>query len=667
MKIKKINFDFSVALVLPVFLSAVYANEKPASELSVEELLNVEVTTVSKKAQSLNDAAAAVFVITQDDIRRIGARSIPEALRLAPGVDVARINSHQWAVSIRGFNNRMSNKLLVLIDGRNLYTRAFSGTYWEQADVMMEDINRIEVIRGPGATLWGANAVNGVINIITKQADKTQGGLLAAGGGTEQTGFGALRYGGKINQSTAARAYIKGDVRDENSFKNDQDAGDSWQKMQTGFRLDSDYTSRDSVTVQGDAFYNWMRDNTMLPIIKNTRPQTLSLLDKSDSFGGNVLFRQKHIFSPTSSYQFQAYYDFYQIQDIQRQENRHAIDLDFQHRFSVLDRHDIVWGAHYRYRHDQFNFYPAFSHIRPDRRNDQLVSGFVQDEITLIENKLWLTLGSKFEHNDYSGFEFQPSVRALWAFHPKHRLWAAISRAVRTPSRAEHDLSLTAGITNAGGLPLVVRIEGNRGFGAEHVLSYEIGYRTTAIKHFSLDLTAFYNDYTRLRSARPLAPDLSNAPNYIVQPLVFVNEHRVHSYGLELATVWQPFSWWRWDAHYSWLKMEYSSREAMEEIGQSPQHRFFVRSALSPREDVDLDIIYRYVDRNIAIGVWRPVTIKDYMSLDIRTAWRIHKDLELSVVGQNLLQSHHQEYVNPAFIKPVEIDRGVYGKFTWRF
>ncbi len=665
MRRKKINYDLSLVMILPAFLGTVCANEKLASELSVEELLNVEVTTVSKKAQSLNDAAAAVFVISQDDIRRIGARSIPEALRLAPGVDVARINSHQWAVSIRGFNNRMSNKLLVLIDGRNLYTRAFSGTYWEQVDMVMEDIERIEVIRGPGATLWGANAVNGVINIITKQVDKTQGGLLTAGGGTEQIGFGGLRYGGKLNHFTAARAYIKGDVRDESSLKTGQDAGDNWQKIQTGFRLDSDYTPQDSITVQGDAFYNWMRDNMTLPIIKNTRPQILALQDQANSFGGNVLFRQKHIFSPTSSYQFQAYYDFYQIKNIQRLENRHTIDFDFQHRFSVLDWHDIVWGAHYRFRHDQFNFYPGFAQIRPDQRNDQLVSGFVQDEITLIENELWLTLGSKFEHNDYSGFEVQPSARALWAFHYKHRLWAAISRAVRTPSRAEHDLSLTAGSVYVRGQPLVIRIEGNRDFGSEHVLSYEIGYRTTAIKHFSFDLTAFYNDYTRLRSARPLV-HLSNTQNYI-QPLIFVNEHSVQSYGLELATVWQPFPWWRWDAHYSWLKMDYSSQEAKEEIGQSPQHRFFVRSALSLHENVDLDIMYRYVDRSIAIGVWRPVTIKDYMSLDIRAAWRIQKDFELSVTGQNLLQSHHQEYINPAFIQPVEIDRGVYGKFTWRF
>ncbi len=635
--------------------------EKLPADLSVEELLNVEVTSVSRKAQSLNNSAAAVFVITQDDIRRIGARSIPEALRLAPGVDVAKISSNKWAVSIRGFNNRLANKLLILIDGRNLYTRAFSGTYWGQQDVMLEDVEHIEVIRGPGATLWGANAVNGVINIITKKSQKNQKGLLAAGGGKQELGFGALRYGFKLDPQTTGRVYVKGNARNENSLANGKDAGDNSEKVQTGFRIDSQYSDQDSYSIQGDAYYNWAKIQQRVPVV-NTTANTLNVNDQEENFGGNLLIKHKHVFSTTSNYQIQAYYDFYQIKDIERTENRHAIDVDFQHRFSLWDWHDFVWGARYRYRRDDFKVLQGFATIQPDNRNDQLVSGFVQDEMTLINNELWLTFGSKFEHNDYSGFEYQPSIRALWAFHPRHRLWAAVSRAVRTPSRAEQDLKLNAAVIESAPLKTVISINGNKDFNAEKVISYEIGYRTTAISNVPVDLTAFYNHYWDLRSARALTPVITT---YAEQPLIFVNEHKVNSYGIELATVWQMLSWWRWDLQYSFLKMDFSSQEAMEEIGRSPEHRFLLRSALSPREDVDL--IYRYVDKAVAIGVLSPSKIAAYMTLDMRLAWRPEKNLELSLTGQNLLESRHQEYSNPAFVAPIEIDRGVYGKVIWRF
>jgi iron complex outermembrane receptor protein len=660
---KRIFVNFLVAMAM-VSLT-VQGEDKTPSELTVEELLNVEVTSVSKKAQALNDSAAAVFVITQEDIKRIGARSIPEALRLAPGVNVAKISANKWAVSIRGFNNRLANKLLVLVDGRNLYTRAFSGTYWGQQDVMLEDVERIEVIRGPGATLWGANAVNGVINIITKNTKETQGGLVAAGGGSEELGFGALRYGFQLDPHTTGRFYVKGNIRDENSLANGQDAGDNSEQVQTGFRVDSQFSSQDSYSIQGDAYYNWAKNTQEIPLVNETASLFIKK-DQEESFGGNLLFKQKHVFSPTSNYQIQAYYDFYQLKDVQRTENRHAVDLDFQHRFSFWDRNDVVWGIRYRYRRDSFKLFKGLASIQPESRNDQLISGFIQDEITLIDNKLWLTLGSKFEHNDYSGFEYQPSIRALWVPFPRHRLWAAVSRAVRTPSRAEKDVKFNAAIINS--IPkTVISVAGNNDFHSERVLSYEIGYRTTIIPNVSIDLTAFYNHYWDLRSAIALPLDFSHFPNYVEQPLTFVNEHKVNSYGIELATVWQMLPGWRWDFQYSFLKMDFSSQEALEEIGRSPEHRFLLRSAMSPHENIDVDLIYRYVDTAIAIGAVNPNRIASYMTLDIRLAWRPENNLEFSVTGQNLLESRHHEYSNPAFIKPMEIDRGVYGKVIWQF
>ncbi len=642
--------------------SSGYCDSDDLLDLSVEDLLNVEVTSVSKKAHSLNDSAAAVSVITQEDIRRIGARSVPEALRLVPGVDVAKIDASRWAVSIRGFNNRMSNKLLVLVDGRNVYTRAFSGVYWEQQNLMLEDIERIEVIRGSGATLWGANAVNGVINIITRHSSKTQGGLLVGGGGTEEKGFGAFRYGGQLNDNTTARAYIKGDVRDQNHLTSGGKGNDGWEGVRTGFRLDSEQSVYDSVTIQGDAFYNWEDKQTVLPSVNP--PYQLEFDERIDSFGGNALFRYKHIFSPTSDYSLQVYYDFYQVNDVQRLENRHAIDVDFQHRFSLLEWNDVVWGARYRYSHDNFEFRPGFASMTPQSRNDQLVSAFVQDEITIVENHLWLTLGSKFQHNDYSGFEVQPSARLMWAPHPQHRLWAAISRAVRTPSRAVSNLRMLTYV--APTTPAVaVYINGNPGFKPEQLISYELGYRTTMIDNVSLDMTVFYNDYKNLRSADPGQAFFNGS--YVEQPLIFGNQHSAKTYGLEVAAVWQMLYWWRWDVNYSLLKMDFNSRDAMEEHGQSPQQRVFVRSVISPTESIDMDIMYRYVDKNIAVGVINPVTVSNYMTLDVRLAWRPESQLELSLTGQNLLAAQHREYVNAAFEPAINIDRGIYGKFSWNF
>jgi iron complex outermembrane receptor protein len=443
-------------------LSSAYSDQGELMGLSVEDLLNVEVISVAKKAKSLNDSPAAIFVISQDDIRRIGATSIPEALRLAPGLDVARIDSNKWAVSARGFNGRFANKLLVLIDGRSVYTRAFAGVYWENQDVMLEDVERIEVIRGPGATLWGANAVYGVINIITKHSADTQGGLLVAGVGTEEQGFGAFRYGGKLSSDTTARAYIKGFNRDENTHKLGGDAGDDWNKVQGGFRMDSQLTTNDTLTLQGDVYHSSINQYTTFAQV--TAPYRNSFNEKIDAFGGNLLMRQHHTFSSTSDYSLQVFYDFYERDEVAVLESRHTLDVDFQHRFALLNWNDVVWGIAYRYSHDDV-YSKEFLVTNTPSRNDQLVSAFVQDEITLVDNYLWLTVGSKFEHNDYSGFEVQPTARLMWAPHQQHRLWAAVSRAVRTPSRVEQDTAFLQSVIPAQPpfIPAVaVSLEGNK-------------------------------------------------------------------------------------------------------------------------------------------------------------------------------------------------------------
>ena len=664
MKIVKFQLTKQLLVSLTVFLSisTAYSAHDELLDLSVEDLLNVKVISVAKKAKSLNDSPAAIFVISQDDIKRIGVTSIPEALRLAPGIDVARIDANKWAVSARGFNGRFANKLLVLIDGRNAYTRTFAGVYWENQDVMLEDVERIEVIRGPGATLWGANAVNGVINIITKHSADTQGGLLVAGAGNQEQGFGAFRYGAELSDNTTARAYVKGFQRNENSLASGEGAGDGWGKVQSGFRMDSLATVSDAITFQGDMYYNNVSQHTTTP--QTTAPYLSNFNEQIKSFGGNLLGRHQHTFSATSDYSLQVYYDFYQRDESALKETRHTLDIDFQHRFSLLDWNDIVWGLGYRYNHDNF---PATSlvSLSPVSRNDQLFSAFIQDELTLIDNALWLTLGAKFEHNDYSGFEVQPTARLMWAPHYHHRLWAAVSRSVRTPSRAEQDITLLQTVVKPELAPAVeVIFEGNKDYTSEVVLSYEAGYRTTLIDNVSIDFTAFYNDYSNLRSID--RGSLSFNGSNLVQPLNIANNNQVQTYGFEIATVWQMLNWWRWDANYSLLKVNFIGK-SVKQVGVSPQQQFSLRSAVSPLPNVDIDFFFRYIDSSSTIGRLDAV-IDDYVSMDIRLAWRPVNDLELSLVGQNLLSAHHLEHQEEtAYTTPTEINRGVYGKLAWHF
>ncbi|BCG64003.1 MAG: iron complex outermembrane recepter protein [Methyloprofundus sp.] len=662
-KISKISI---YALLCFFYIASAYSAQDELLDLSVEDLLNIEVISVAKKAKSLNDTPAAIFVISQDDINRIGATSIPEALRLAPGINVARIDANKWAVSARGFNSRFSNKLLVLIDGRNTYTHTFAGTYWENQDVMLEDVERIEVTRGSGATLWGSNAVNGVINIITKHSADTQGGLLIAGAGSEERGFGALRYGGKLNTKTTARAYVKGFNRDENTTELGNGAEDNWGKVQSGFRIDSQVTQSDAVTFQGDAYYSNINQSTVYPQLE--APYSIIINDPIKSYGGNLLVRQQHTFSSTSEYSLQVFYDFYFRDEPFLNQSQHTLDIDFQHRFTWLGWNDIVWGMGYRYDHNSLENNNIVS-ITPPVRNDQLFNAFLQDEMTLVDNQLWLTIGSKIEHNDYTGFEAQPTIRLMWAPHHKHRVWGAISRAVRTPSRLESDIETVTKVTppQPPFIPTIVAvIEGNKQFGSENLLSYELGYRTTFIDNVSIDLSAFYNVYNNLRSGDTGLPYFKDT--YLEIPIHLANNFSAQTYGFEISTVWQMLNWWRWDINYSFLKMKYGSALASDQLGISPPHRVSLRSALSPWENIDLDVLFRYVDSYKLLSFLGTKTIDDYVSLDIRVAWRPIKKLELSLVGQNLLAAHHLEYLQEIHAQtPIELDRGVYAKLAWHF
>ncbi len=392
-------------------------------DMSLEQLLNVEVTTVSRRQSTLAQSPAAIFVITQDDIHRTGATSIPEALRLAPGMEVAQVDSSTWAISARGFNGTAANKLLVQMDGRSLYTPLFSGVFWDVQDTMMEDIDRIEVIRGPAGALWGANAVNGIVNIITKSAEDTQGLLVTGGGGTQERGFAGVRYGWKLNDDAYARVYVKHFERGETLFPNGNGARDDWDMTQTGFRIDTQPSTADHFTIQGDVYAG---DRFASSFVSG-------LADDTDLSGGNLLGRWTHSLGNGGDLSLQMYFDntHRDIPNVFR-ENRDTADIDFQHHIPIGTHQDFTWGLAYRASYDKIGNTASLAFI-PDHQTLQWYSIFAQDEIQLIKDRLRLTVGAKIEHNDFTGVEVQPNARLLWMIDKRQSLWTAVSRACARP------------------------------------------------------------------------------------------------------------------------------------------------------------------------------------------------------------------------------------------
>ena len=648
--------------------SAVAEAERDLTQLSVEELANLPVTSVSKKPEKLSHAAAAITVITQSELQQSGATTIAEALRLAPGLEVARVDSHTWAVSSRGFNDPFANKLLVLIDGRSVYTPLFSGVYWDVQDTMIEDIDRIEVIRGPGATLWGANAVNGVINIITKSAKETQGGLLVGGGGTEELGFGSVRYGGKLGESAFYRVYAKYFSRDSSVVPDGDTADDRWQMGRIGFRMDWDVSSASALTLQGDAYGGQLDQTYNFPSLTSPTGRQLES-KKVDVSGGNLLGRWHQEFSASSISTLQLYYDRTR-RDAEDffVEDRNTYDLDWQHRLEIGERQDWVVGAGYRLSTDSIggSFLTSFD---PKERSSQLFSLFAQDSIALVSDRLQLTLGSKFEHNDYTGFEVQPGARLLWTPTEHQSVWASVARAVRTPSRAENDIRLNDRVV-PGAPATVYSIFGNGRFDSEKLLAFETGYRIRPHARVTLDAAAFCNLYDDLRTTEFVGagpnPSLPGTPT--VLRLDLDNKAKGETYGLELTASWQATDWWRLRGTYSFIDMQLhrkdgsNSTDSEDGEGRTPEHQFSIFSSIDLPWNVRFDTTLRYVDR------LPEDNIDSYLALDVRLAWQVSKNVELSIVGQNLLDDRHREFY-PVIIptQSTEIQRSIYGKISIRF
>jgi iron complex outermembrane receptor protein len=644
-------------------------------DLSLGELLNLEVTSVSKKAQPVSQAAAAVFVITHEDIRRSGVTTIPEALRMVPGLQVAQVDANKWAISVRGFNRRFANKLLVLMDGRSLYTPLFSGVFWDVQDTMLEDIERIEVIRGPGATLWGANAVNGVINIITKSAADTQGGLLSAGAGDQERGFANLRYGDSIGDRGHYRFYTKYFDRDGNQAAlTGQETADNWDQARAGFRLDLALDVHDDLTLQGDVYRGESGETVTDPTLIPPYREIINL--DQDLSGFNVLARWNHRISAAEHFSLQTYFDRTHREMYVLDEDRDTFDIDFEYRSQRLDGHDLLVGLGYRRTADAID-HSARLQMEPDERDDELFSAFIQDDITLVPARWSLILGSKFEHNDYTGFEYQPNVRLLWTPDAQRSLWASVTRAVRTPGRADRDLRHLSRVVPPGAaenptpLPLAVYAQGNNANDSEVLMAYEAGFKFQASAELGVDIAAFYNEYDDLRSHTQTGVTCEPAgtlPACLFNPLtthlsvdaLFGDAASASTHGVELAMDWRPDPRWRLQSAYAYLNLNVEVTGAAkvgEFIGGNPMHQFSVRSWYNPRSDVDLDLWLRYVDETS----YGAVLIDAYTELDARLAWRPNQHTELAVVGRNLFNDAHAEaYSELNDIPLIEIERSAH-------
>lgn len=629
------------------------------ADLSLEQLMKLEVTSAAKRPESIVNTPAAVFVLTNEDIKRMGARSVPEALRMVPGLNVAQISTGIWAISARGFNGRFVNKLLVLVDGRSVYTPLFSGVYWDRHDGLLEDIERIEVIRGPGAALWGANAVNGVVNIITKSARDTEGTYLSAGAGTGDEFQGAMRYGARLGEHGSYRVY--GAAFNLGSRENDDGTAgaDDWRSGRSGFRFDLKDDTGADWHLQGGTIRSVSGDTFTAPTLSD--PYSSRVIDDSNLTSSFVLGSWGLDLAPGERVEFRSSFQHEVFDDVRLTQERSTVDVEATHRFTIGERQQIVWGVGGRYSQDDVD--DSFQFVfEPDSDDQYLVNAFVQDTIAFWGGAVELTVGSKFEYNSYTGVEVQPNVRALWHVSDRHTAWAAVSRAVRTPSRAESDVGVTALVvppsTATAGLPTAVRFMGDSSVVSEELLSIEAGHRWQVNDNMSFDVTGFYNFYDRLVSASTGQTYLSSAEGtpFLVFPLNVNNDGEADVYGFEFVGNVRPFNALRLQGWYAYLETDVADRT-------DPSHQVGVRSLFNVTPTVTFDTTLRHVSEIASSDV------DAYTELGVRLAWRPEPNLELAIIGQNLLRDDHREFGTDTFTgsRATKVERSIFGSVTLTF
>jgi iron complex outermembrane receptor protein len=630
--------------------------------------MNIRVTSVSKTEQTLSQAASAIFVITPEAIRRSGATNIPDLLRMVPGLDVARINANTWAVSARGFNARFSNELLVLMDGRTVYTPTFGGVFWDVLDLPLGNVERIEVIRGPGGSVWGANAVNGVINIITAESSATQGAQLVAGDGNVEQGFGTIQYGGKVGKRTDYRVYTKYLNQGQFSSKTGADGGDGWRMLRGGFRSDSALSVKDTLMFQGD-IYSAREGVPTSDVVLIPSPATQNVLLLANIGGGFLQGVWNHVSSARSNTSLQIAYDTYERND-QLREDRRTFDVDFQHNFNGWARQKIAWGLTYRYSTSHSDGILGISLVPADL-GTQLFSSFIQDEVAIVPDRLFLAVGLKLEHNYYTGFGMMPSARVAWTPTQRRTLWAAISKTERTPSELDAALRAEVGaFVGPGGIPVLVTLFGNPLFSNEESTDSEIGYRTMVQEQLSIDFAAYYSEYSHQNTSEPSAPFLVVAPSlHLVLPLTTANLMHGESHGMEIAANWKVTRRWTLNPGYAFEQIHMHLAPESQDTtsvsgtqGSSPVHAAQLRSHLDLVRGLSWDTSVYFVGR-----LADPVE-PSYTRLDTGLTWPLGEKINLSLFGQNLLRDRHEEFVDSTgSTMSTLIKRGAYAKVEWRF
>jgi iron complex outermembrane receptor protein len=658
-------FGLLVCLTGSASAQAVDSLAGDLSTLDIEELARIKVTSVARRPEAVTHASAAVAVISREDIRRSGAANLPEALRLLPGLAAARVGTRDWAISSRGFNAQSSNKMLVLVDGRVVYSPLFAGVFWDIQRVPLEDIDRIELVRGPGAALWGANAVNGVINVITRAGSESRGGIAALTVGTNDQAQGELRYGTGLGSSGAVRVYGMGSTEGSSGLEVGGSDIDDWQLAQAGFRADLARGGDQAFTLQGDVYT--AGGGQRLRVLSPAPPFATMVDEDLSAEGGNVLGRWTRRFSAQSDLALQAYVD-YAARSQPSSFGRIGVttlDLDFQHHFPLGGKQNVTWGLGYRRIVDDVTgtFSIAFD---PPERSVDLVTGFLQDEIVLVPGRVALSLGSKFEHNDYTGFELQPTGRILWTPGLSTSLWGGISRAVRTPSRVDSDIAIVAQVSD---VPTLTRVElrGSKSLNAEEVVAYEAGYRMVPHERVSLDITGFYHQYHQIRSFTPLPPEQSGETTVV--PYVVTNDARARTVGGTASATIRLNEWWRVRASYTYLEETARLEDdapvgaiADANAGLNPAHQAMLWTALDLPQNLELDLQARYVSRLEVAPV-----VEDYLQADVQLGLSLGENLRVAVIGRDLLAPRHVEFPVGSSAPRRAIERQLRAKAAWTF
>ena len=668
-KTKRIAIALLLACLSPCSQGLSQAVQADLTSVALNDLMNIEVTSVSKKEQKLSRTASAVFVITQDDIRRSGATNLPDLLRMVPGMDVARMNSNTWAISARGFNGQVANKLLVMIDGRSVYSPMFSGVFWEALDVPLENLERIEVIRGPGATVWGANAVNGVINIITRKAADAGSVLVESGAGTYDRGFGSGRLRGSIGKSLAYRVSVGGLNDSKLPAVAGQEIDDSWHLIHAGFRADAAVSTRDSLSIQGDSHtgHSGGAAGLLLPVDKVTK---LPIVLNNSFSGWDVSGRWDRALSPRSETSLQMYFNRDMRAETIYGFGMNTFDADFQHHVALGARHDVVWGLGYRRASDNTN--PTVRIVSdPVSATKDIFSSFLQDEISLAPDRVYLSLGTKFEHNGYTGFGFEPGVRISWTASDRTMFWAAASSADRLPSRTDTGVRVDYAGAPIDGIPVLLPLAGNPKYRNEVLRAIEAGYRTQFSSRISLDTSTFFNRYHNLASVEHGAPVLqvTSQSALIVIPATLGNLQYGEEHGLEIAFNWKAANRWTLSPAYSFLEPHFhpsplsndTTTAAMTE-GTSPRHQAQLRSHF------DLPSRWGWNVSAYFVGRLAAQQLPSYTRVDSNLIWQAGEGVSFIVAGQNLLRNEHLEYTgSTSLVASTVVKRSAYAKITWQF